>query len=239
MPLSTFMKENLGKAMNDLLNHPITSKYRKLNGGGKGKGKLSMMMFSTQRVQEVTLDLETVKQRLDEGKYESYEQWRSDIDKVFASALPAHLDDKPNQKEFRKGAVQYIIEERLKNIKGLDMNNWATQIVELRKKIQRLMDEPPIYVQKLIPTLCNIKAINEMHVLTEHEIDCFIQASEKLYSETHHRNMINIIHDEEPNIEIKKDDVILDINRLRLTTVYKLIDYMKASLEQQGDKYPE
>ncbi|EAX94593.1 hypothetical protein TVAG_135000 [Trichomonas vaginalis G3] len=224
--------------MTELINHPITGKYKKLSSGGKGKGKLKLM-FSTQRVQDDTLDLDTVKTKLDEGKYETLEMWKADIDKVFNTSLPSHLDDKPNMREFRKGAVQYILEEKLRNLETADMNSWAEKIIKIRRKMQSLAEDPPVYVQKCIPSLCNIKSFNEMNVLTQHEIDCFIQASEKLYSEQHHRNMLNIIHDEEPNLEIKQDNVILDINRLRLTTIYKLIEYMKDALEKQGDHYPE
>ena len=138
-----------------------------------------------------------------------------------------------------KIANEFVLEKLLKQGNCLTMKDWAERIVKLRQKMQSVIDEPPVNIQQFVPSLCNIKAISQLKVLSQQEIDAFMKAAEMCYSEEHHRNMIDIIKEEEPSLDWKTKEFRFDINRLRLSTVYRLRDYMKDALQKEGKQYPE
>ena len=218
-----------------LIENRITSKYKQYSQGSKQI--FAMMLVNA--TQENQVDLLSIKDKLNNNKYQSYDEWRADINKVFARPLPASYADKEKMKPFRKIANEFVLEKLLKQGNCLTMKDWAERIVKLRQKMQSVIDEPPVNIQQFVPSLCNIKAISQLKVLSQQEIDAFMKAAEMCYSEEHHRNMIDIIKEEEPSLDWKTKEFRFDINRLRLSTVYRLRDYMKDALQKEGKQYPE
>ena len=220
-----------------LIENRITGKYRQFSHGSK---QMFLMMLNNQNTEiENQLDLVTIKDKLTNNKYETYTEWRTDIDKVFARPLPASYSDKEKMKPFRSISNEYVLNKLLKEGQCLTTKDWAEKIVHLRRKIQETLDEPPINVQQFVPSLCNVKAVSQLSVLSQNEISAFMKAAEMCYSEEHHRNMLDIIKEEEPQLNWKSTELRFDINRLRLNTVYRLRDYMKNALKKEGKEYPE
>jgi hypothetical protein len=216
----------------ELCTNKITARYRKPPPAG-GKHAFAMMV---KNIPEKQLDLETIEENLKNNKYESYEQWRADVNKVIEAPIP-QADKRTRQ--YQDLANKYVLDKLLKKWPGLSLAKWADRVIELRRKIKEISEEPPVMIQHHVPTLFNLKAINEMRILSEKEISNFIKAAEMCYSEENHMNMIDIIKEEEPDLQLKTDDIVLDINRLRPTTVSKLQKYMEKTLKDKGLEYPK
>ena len=236
--LKKLMQENTRLFLLDvtkkLMENRITGKYRQFSHGSKQIFAMLLVNPTT----ETQLDLLNIKDKLNNKKYQSYDEWRADINKVFAKPLPSSYADKEKMKPYRKLANEFVLERLLKEGNVLTTSEWANKIVKLRRKMQGILDEPPLNIQQFVPSLCNIKAISQLKVLSQQDIDAFMKAAEMCYSEEHHRNMIDIIKEEEPSLDWKTKEFRFDINRLRLGTVYRLMDYMKRALEKEGKQYP-
>lgn len=227
-------KQFLLNVTRELIKNKITGVYNKApKTGGKQYFALLMLNNNTEKKMNFT----TIQENLENNKYESYDQWLADVNKVLST--PPSTADKPKQSSFRMEANKFVVNKLLKDGYGLTVAGWADKVVKLRNKIKEITENPPLKVQQFAPLLFNTKTINDMHVLSQKEVSNFLKAAEMCYSEENHLNMLDIIREEEPELQWKQEDLTFDINRLKLTTIKKLQEYMARALKKKGLEYPK
>jgi len=185
-----------------------------------------------------SLSLFFIKQKLNENKYLRIHQWYEDVETMF--------NDIENQPNADKHLITLVIESRKIFIKekhkidAYSSNNWPEEVARLRSRISMLMSIPPPKIKQIASNMSNsLIPKPDNSVLSEHELRCFVTATEMMDNEDEINEINRILIEMQPEIQISDDScTFLDVSTLSVQTINAIKTYMKAKLEARGLKYP-
>ena len=184
------------------------------------------------------VDLSTIKRRLVENKYSKLQFWISDVEKCFSTI---EKDDPENQKKLLLAAEnRRIFDKEKRSIDVLSAHNWGNEVARLRGKIFDIMVDPPPKIKPFARSFIKANVIKtNTPTISEHELRCFVEASEKLTSDEDNNELYRIVSEFQPDLISNSDDMWFDVSKLNTQTYNALKNYIKAALEKNGEKYPE
>jgi hypothetical protein len=224
------------QAMDDLMNHPITQPFHKaLDPPTAPAG-----YFERIERPQYLLD---IRARLAAAKFPTLQSLFEDIDLVWQNAESFHGRSSP----FTSAAQQCRrVFAKLK--RGLDrptVKSWCAEVTRLRQKELRLTVQSPPRILAIASSQPEFRAIQRkdgVRALSEREIQHFLDATELITSEAHLRDMLKIMNETQPKLNLTENATTVawvDISKLNVATIMALKDYMKGVLEKQGMQYPE
>ena len=173
------------------------------------------------------MDLGTAKNKLEEGKYLSVDEWIHDIQLIWENCI---LFNQPEtyfadlaydlQKEF----ISLLEEYSLNNYSRTD---WVKQLVKLGKELDSSITDLSQHldlIPKRSPSIISLTPSPSMSSL-DFSMEDIIQLGEDLKSLTEREDIIrirNCLKSLEPQYFTKKNCVVLDISRFPRTTLFAL-----------------
>lgn len=206
--------------INELYKHPITTSLRKIPAGNGS-----------------ATDLDTIKQKLKQDKYQNLASVFNDLETVWAELVKRNGDDVSSKiaSECRK------ILGKLRNKYDIsELPQWCNVVYKVRGLLTNVMTQPPETITQNIPSIGKARPIKPSKSgMSEREMYNFLQASDMIKKDEDHREMIRIVNELQPDIDCSTQDVNVNINELNAETAEALKNYMRTALEKQGLRYPE
>jgi hypothetical protein len=182
-------------------------------------------------------DISTIKSRLMKNEYTSVQQWLKDVDTVWSNAI-FYKGEKSDHAAMALWCRRLFAKYR-RSVDVLSIGTWCRELYRLRGRVYDLMAQPPVKVKQYASSSSSSSSSKQaMTPLTERELQNFVTASEML-TEEDYPEMIRIFEEQDPESEPSSGDLVLDVTTLSLPTIYAMRDFIKATLEKRGQKYPE
>jgi len=185
-------------------------------------------------------DLGTIRKRLVSKEYKLIKDWLDDIEMVWSNA------------ELYNGSEHYvshlanycrtIFRKELKNHHLQTIEAWCKDVYKFRTKVSETMAQPPPKVKQYAGSLNagrSLKQSSQNSYMSDKELSSLVTAAEKLVSEEHQREMIRILNEFQPDLDLGESELSLDLSRLHPHTLQALREYMKSAYEKNGEKFPE
>lgn len=232
--ISISMNELLRKraiaVMNKLMSHPSAKPFIAIPENEDRHGS--------------SIDLGSILSSLREKKYKKFDCWLADVEQCWTNAERKRAAN-PGDSD---ASYEYALAEQNRRIFAKEMHyiemlypqKWGTEIVKLRSRIAEIMSDPPPKVRIGAPSIKAIIA-KQCHgqIFSEHEMQCFVEAAEKMETDEQNTEMTKIITELQPDLLDNSSDNYFDVSKLRAITFNALRAYVKAELEKIGQKYPE
>jgi hypothetical protein len=181
-------------------------------------------------------DLTTIRARLVNNEYPTVQHWLKDMDTVWSNAI-LYKGEKSDHGSMALWCRTRFAKYR-RTVDVLSIGTWGRELYRLRGRLYDLMGSPPVKVKQYASSGSAHPPKQAMPPLTERELQNFVTAGE-LMTEEDQDEIVRIIEDQDPELDITASEPILDVTVLGLGTIYALRDYMKGALEKRGQKYPE
>ena len=133
-----------------------------------------------------------------------------------------------------------LFEKEKHSLDILSPLNWGNELIRLRTRIADVMSNPPPKVKPCASSFVTSKITKSAtQTVSEHELRCFVEASEKMETDEQNTEMMRIMKELQPELLESSSHNWFDVSKLELSTFNALRTYVKAQLEQKGEKYPE
>lgn len=226
------LQNQLADVLQRLMDHPITKPFHYPVPTGEDAPANYFEIIKN------PIDLGTIKERLQQNKYQTFDDFYADVDLVWKNA---ELYNEPET------AVYFISTESRRVFNAICrkenlfvISSWCNEVYRLKKKLSDVIQSAPNKIKQHVNNLQNQKQPKQNNTLfTENEMINFVKASKMLPNEECQSDMIRIIDEHQPEIDTGLQTMNIDITNLSLQTMHALHDYMKSTLEHAGLKYPE
>lgn len=183
-------------------------------------------------------DFGTIKLRLNNNQYKSAALLIEDVNQIAKNA--AIYNGENSHVAFLAQYCTQIFQKEMRDADLLPIRNWCDAVFALRSKITNIMANQPPKVRQFSSSLNAGRSLKQnTPVMSEHEIQCFIQATEKLNSEEDQREMIRIINEIQPELDSGNAEIHIEISKLNNQAMSALKHYMTDALKKKGIPYPE
>ncbi|EAX96965.1 Bromodomain containing protein [Trichomonas vaginalis G3] len=230
------MKEELHKCLTDILeklmSHPATRTFHTPVPTGEEAPANYFEIIKN------PIDLGTIKQKLEENKYEGFKDFHTDVELVWKNAETYNEPGTTVSILAAEGRKVFAALCRKENM--FLLCTWCNEAYRLKKKLSEVIQSAPNKIKQYINNQSNQKQNKQNNTLfTETEMVNFVKASKMLPSEDCQRDMLKIINEHQPEIDTGLETLDVDITNFSLPTMHALQDYMRSTLEHAGLKYPE
>ncbi|KAH0790665.1 Bromodomain containing protein [Histomonas meleagridis] len=181
------------------------------------------------------IDLRTIAKRMQNNEYTSISQWDKDMNLIWNNA----------EKYYTKNSYIGILANQLhihydkeyKKIKAPQIAKWSRAVFSYKAKLENLFEKaPPVigaFAQKSgIPG-------ESLKGFSEEELNVFIRMSLYLQNPQDSKKMAQIIKFYQPDLNIEKGKVEIDVNDLSTQSLYSLRDYVTLRLAEMNISYPK
>lgn len=228
--MNELLRKRAIMVMDKLMSHPSTAPFRTISENENKSGSIA--------------DLNSIIQRLRENQYATLDIWTADVERCWSHAERKRGKDIDNQMivyELMLAEENRRIFEKERHIliDLLSPKNWGTEVVRLRTQIAKIMAIPPPKVLCDPSTCANLAKQEHVETFSEHELHCFVEASQKLETEEQNTELIQIIREMQPELLDASSNNMFDVSKLSVATFKVLRTYVKSELEKIGEKYPE
>ncbi|EAY13898.1 Bromodomain containing protein [Trichomonas vaginalis G3] len=183
-------------------------------------------------------DFGTIKDRLYNNQYKSVTQLIEDVNQIAKNA--AIYNGENSHVAFLASYCTQLFNKEMRDSDLLPVRAWCDAVFNLRTKITNLMSNQPPKVRQFSSSLNAGRSLKQnTPVMSEHEIQCFIQASEKLQSDEEQKEMIRILNENQPELDAGNAEIHFEITKLNHQTMSALKHYMAEALNKKGMSYPE
>ncbi|KAH0787442.1 Bromodomain containing protein [Histomonas meleagridis] len=186
------------------------------------------------------IDLKSIQTRLLENKYSTLQEWADDIENCWSYIEKENTDPTDLAQLSELSFIsydRYIFEKEKKSIGLLSTPKWISEIIRLRSKLTNLMSSPPTKVREIPQIQKYLNASSPP--ISQHELQCFVTATEKLQTKEDNKNISKIISEFQPELFDESPNLIFDVTKLNKQTFQALRTYVKAAIEKKGEKYPQ
>ena len=119
------------------------------------------------------------------------------------------------------------------------LGTWCVELTRLRGKIMNIISSPPPKMKAYFLSQTSGHTQKQSYgLLTEREMHNFVLSSQMM-NEKEQDEIVQIMLEHQPELEVKGEDITMDVTKMKLDTVYSVRDYIKNELEKNGSKYPE
>ena len=183
------------------------------------------------------IGLETIHSRLNDNEYTSISQWEKDVCLIWTNV----------EKYNTKNSYMYYMAAELQNhfnklfqmkIKNRRLAKWSRTVYTLKTKLEALFSEIPplIGAFSVQPEMIQGK---DVKLFSEEELNVFIRMSLFLHNKEDSKKLAMIIKHFQPNVEIGKGDIEIDVNDLEKQTLHSLRNYVELRLAEMNISYPK
>jgi hypothetical protein len=197
------------------------------------------------------MDLTANRARLQENRYGKLQLWLNDVEQCWANAERRDRENPSSENHHvaRRSAGQApvlaaenrrLFEKEKRAIDILSARNWGTEVVRLRGRITDIMLDPPPKISQYTSQFIKGKFSKPTTPsFSEHELKCFVEASQMLDQPEDTDEMMKIITELQPDMLSASSDMWFDVSKLSPRTLIALRTSARAILERRGQKYPE
>ncbi|OHT04377.1 Bromodomain containing protein [Tritrichomonas foetus] len=232
-----------GKMMNELLRKRAIDVVDRLMSHPSTKHFITFSNPSEIDSDAESMDLSSIRQRLVENKYNKLQLWLNDVEQCWATVEKRNAENptENSQNELVLAAEnRRLFEKEKRAIDILSAHNWGNELVRLRSRIFDIMIDPPPKVKSFASSFINSNIVKaNQPSISEHELKCFVEASEKLTSEEDNNELYRIVSEFQPDLITNSADLWFDVSKLNHQTFNALRNFIKAAFEKIGQKYPE
>lgn len=182
------------------------------------------------------MDLTTVKNKLTKGAYKSAREWYNDVCLIYENCVKYY-----SQSEDRYTADLYItlanynLAEFKKMTPALSCGSdkeWNAVVQKSRNKLLNLIAERPLELD----AKCEIPSVRGDVELSRREIEDAVKALNEWLGkdsgcEERRRDVLRILRQTENGIDLEKDEIVIDAEKLQQSTLNALWVYAKANAE--------
>jgi hypothetical protein len=222
--------------MEELMRHPITTIFHNPIDPAKAPEGYFTRIRNPR-------DLKDICHLLSASKYASLSDWADDVELVWRNSEDFHGNRSPitaaaqySRKLFLRLRSQ--LEERTVKV-------WCADLNRLRTRESALVAKCPVRIRGVASELAEFKPFQHREAVqyfSDKEVNSFLEASKMITAEVNLRQMLKIIKEIQPRLNVGEDSpgpLWLDVTILSVQTFLALQDYMRGVLEEQGSKYPE
>ncbi|EAX98806.1 Bromodomain containing protein [Trichomonas vaginalis G3] len=182
-------------------------------------------------------DFGSIKKRLENKQYKKIDEVVTDVELIYKNTkqfygegeitLLANHCFKQFMKQLRKNDI-------------LPFSKWCNEVFRLRTRFAELMSNLPNKVRQFSSSINQGRTTKQTTpIISESELQRFIAAAEKLQSEEDQKEMIRILNENQPELDVGSSEILLEITRLNHQTFNALKKYMTEALERKGLRYPD
>ncbi|EAY19180.1 Bromodomain containing protein [Trichomonas vaginalis G3] len=182
------------------------------------------------------MDLGTVRQKIDSGRYKTVHEWRADMELIFSNSL------KYNVHSPYLIAITKDLRERFRELSNelsdFPETDWFTRLNRLETELHELIQNPPDnytarvrHTKLQAPLTDDQKSRRKVRPPTNDEIQRLTRDIHNINNEAQLRQIYKILVDNENSVSDKKDNIDVNMNGLHAQTYYELRYKVDAFLE--------
>ena len=217
--------------MKKLLEHPLTIIFLEPIQLSEGDSKTSEKPTTN------PIDLTSIQTHLLNREYTTPQKWIDDVECVWSNAELNYSNNvhlTTIAKECRR-----LFNKIKREIDALMLGTWCVELTRLRGKIMNIISSPPPKMKAYFLSQTSGHTQTQSYgLLTEREMHNFVLSSQMM-NEKEQDEIVQIMLEHQPELEVKGEDITMDVTKMKLDTVYSVRDYIKNELEKNGSKYPE
>jgi len=228
--MNELLRKRAIAVMERIMNHPSTRPFHSTPAGDLEEPNSGM-------------DLSSILSRLHKNKYPKLQLWLNDVEQCWLNTEKQITQSPSDDCQHRIALVnanRRLFEKEKRAIDILSAQNWGTEVVRLRGRITDVMFDPPPKIKPVASNFIDGKLSKpNTPLVSEHELQLFVQATEMLDTEEEGIEMLRIITEMQPDLQADGQCTSFDVSKLSPRTLTALKTYVKAVLEKKGQKYPE
>lgn len=183
------------------------------------------------------IDLGSIYKKLLNNEYNGFHQWDKDMNLVWTNA------EKFYKKNSYIGALADELrkhyEKEHQKLKVLRIAKWSRVVIGFRTELEQLFDQVPPILGTLAQKNDRESADQQLKQFSEEELNILIRMIGYLKESTDSQNMAKIILLYQPETKINESPFEIDVNDLKLETLYSLRDYVSFRLAEMNLAYPK
>jgi len=186
---------------------------------------------------EKPIDLSVIRQRLETKYYPNISSFCNDLENVWV-CFESISNESIHQ--IIANECRRLLNKLRKHNELHDVPRWCGSVYKIRTSLTKVMSTPPEAVVKFVPALGKARPSKQnTSGMSEREMYNFLLAAESIKSDEHHREMIRILNDFQPEIDSSTTEVSININDLKPDAAEALKNYIRTIIEKEGGHYPE
>ena len=214
------------KAIENVMDHPCAMPFREPDTE-EDQAKLSNPQ-----------DFTSIKRRLQAKEYKNIQTLTRDVEAIWKNSAQLHGEN--SETAILAKYCDDIYTKQLRENDLLHVNLWCGEVFKYRTKITELMANLPSKVRQVSSSLNVGKSLKQTApVLSDRDLQNFISASEKLQTEEDQKEMVRILNEHQPELDVGSTELHLEVTRLNYHTISALRKYMSDALAKKGLSYPE
>lgn len=182
-------------------------------------------------------DFGTIKSKLEKKQYKKIDEVTADVEQIYKNAKLYYGETEITV------LANHCYKQFLKQLRKNDLlpvGKWCNEVFRLRTRFAELMSNLPSKVRQFSSSINQGRSSKQSTpIISEVELQRFIAASEKLQSEEDQKEMIRILNENQPELDVGSSEIHLEITRLNHQTFSALKKYMNDALERKGLRYPD
>lgn len=219
------------EVMDRVMAHPISNLFKEPIAKGEEPERYYDVVKNPQY-------LNPIRQKLENGQYKQIKDWMDDVELVWSN-VELFYGGKSSW-GFAAAENRRLFAKEKSLFEQTMIGSWCREVYGLRTLVTELMTQPPEKVRQFADKLGAVRTMKHSQpLLSEKELQSFMQAAEMLTSDEDHREIIRIVTEMQPELENGRQEIFVDVTKLKPSTVQAVTEYMKSALEKQGLKYPE
>lgn len=218
------------KALKDFFAHPISAPFLK----APPKGTPDYEIYFKDNSQPVFL--EEIYQKIVENKIVDINQIFQDINNLWAITIKNFGENSP------RGQISEVAKQIFNKLcpisDCLTVESWSYKLYRLRGKLTHLSAHPPTPIRQKCSILGTARSLKpNLPALSEQEYQKFIQDTRLLLFEEDETNLIKIIKQYQPDLDLS--NYVVDVSLLSAPTIQALKAYTTKTLTKRGIKCSE
>jgi hypothetical protein len=223
------------QVMDELMAHPITTIFHNpIDPANAPDGYFTRIRNPR--------DLKDIRQLLSNSKFASVSEWAEDVELVWRNC-----EDFYGTRSFMGIAAQAsrkLFQKIRSQIEEKTMKPWCAEISRLRNREAELVAKCPGKVHGAasgVPNFRQFQEILAIQYFPERELSSFVAATKKITSDMNLRQMVRIVKEMQPKLDVGNDPrvpVWFDVTHLTVPTFLALQEYVKALFEELGMEFP-
>ena len=225
-------KDLVLKSLDDVMSHPAAGLFLDPVERGTDTDR------DYYSIVEKPKDFGTIRADLLKDKYKSPVDVISDVELIWRNAALFN-GNKSDVTTLAKLCYDMFI-KRMRDIDLLPVNLWSVELFRMQSKLNELMSNLPQRLKGYNPQGSNKdkKGEKQRIVATDREMRNFCEAAALLQSDEDMTEMIRIINDNQPNLNVGNEDMTIDVSRFTTNTFNALMQFMIGALGKKGISYP-
>lgn len=178
-----------------------------------------------------TIDLSIISTRIAQNSYANINDFLNDIEKICSSARLQF--DKTQYYVASAEFLKKLVYKEIKKIKVIrSSRNWCNRTYEIREKLKKLIDSPPLMPNEYFSTGIDPSRPIESQLPTESTLKKLIELSSRALTQSDLSTIPKIINSFQPGISAK-ETMPIDVRKLSLPTINALMSYMEKKLRDR------